>query len=252
MCENMSSCTDSVHTSSEVTCSDADFSAVCLDNEGGTRAKRAIENIKEISRIEGESKFERGPGKRRRPQWSSLSESDPAYRKEKKTRSAYVSRYTAQIYETRLEECVAASEKQSKAMKASLSFLHEENEKLRAEMRNVQTLVEQSARKQRRCPVPQNYVKTYIPQEECSHVASPASVSDITVSDSGDAYATPTRSDLENEEPAADGIFDFLDREDILAQKSDCQPQERTDCIFDLLVDAISKTNSVPEVAPVF
>lgn len=68
-----------------------------------TAAEAALENLRCEARRQAETAYAQGPGRKRVRGWETLPETNAIYRREKKTRSAYVSRFKAKEYERLLE-----------------------------------------------------------------------------------------------------------------------------------------------------
>ncbi len=92
---------------------------IMLHLRAESEAYAALEMLRDEALCRGELSYNAGPGKRRPRDWESLPEDDPLFRKEKKTKSAYVSRFRAKEYEQLLEGKVEEVE-QLVVMKKSL------------------------------------------------------------------------------------------------------------------------------------
>lgn len=144
-------------------------SELVLQIRAQTAAEGALEKLRTEARTKAELAYANGPGRKRYRGWETLPESDPVFRREKKTRSAYVSRFKAKEYEQLLERSVADSEELNEEHRMTLESTEASNNALRAQIRALQTrLVE---------PVVQSP-----PPVEPEEMGSPLSLSPLSTS----------------------------------------------------------------------
>lgn len=114
---------------------------VVLQLRAESAAYAALESLREAALARGEARYAAGPGKRRPRNWELLSEDDPVFRAEKKTRSAYVSRFRAKEYETLLEDRVAAGEDALTDTRGRLTAESAENATLKEQLARLRAQV---------------------------------------------------------------------------------------------------------------
>lgn len=103
-----------------------------------TAAETNLECLRTEARHKAELAYAAGPGRKRVRGWEMLPESDPVFRREKKTRSAYVSRFKAKEYEQLLESSLADAEAGNDSRRATLRGTAAENSVLLAQIRALQ------------------------------------------------------------------------------------------------------------------
>lgn len=109
-------------------------------------ARGGLARLRTEASARAERDYEAGPATRRPQGWEQLGEDDPTFLREKKTRSAYVSRFRAQHYAQLLEEGVEAGEASVAMQRIALAREADENARLRAEVSKLRVAASRAAR----------------------------------------------------------------------------------------------------------
>lgn len=120
--------------------------AILRQLKAQTATEATISELKQDARTIGEDRFAMGPGRKRSRAWEQLPENDPLHRREKKTRSAYVSRFRNEAYRSLLERRIEAGAVENAKTHERLQAVKDEQDRLRADMALLQKQVE-AARK---------------------------------------------------------------------------------------------------------
>lgn len=117
---------------------------------GAILASTIIENINQIARTNAKRRYEDGPG-RFRPSYDHLPESDPIRKKNKKTISAYISRFAAEEFDTLLPKALQKSEEERNQLLSRRDVAWAESISLQEKIRHLQTLISKPLHQQQSC-----------------------------------------------------------------------------------------------------
>lgn len=114
--------------------------SLTVQDEASVQAHMKIDNLQKRARVAGEEYYDRGPAKRAVKGWMDLPEGHALKKREKKKRSAYVSREATKVYESLLADYVKQIENECTEKRNEILAETEERRHMIAEIQRLEAL----------------------------------------------------------------------------------------------------------------